>query len=115
MNEDLRILTQSSEEQNTTLEESEVADEVEYRRKSLLNDDLAQNIALRRRFSWAIYYFVISFVTIAVGIVLLCGIEPLAFHLSDAVLIALLTTMTTTIVGLLVFVVKYFFPQKTYK
>lgn len=65
----------------------------------------------RKTLAWAIYCFVVSFVAIVLAILCLSAFECVCFTLSDPVLIALITTMTTTIVGLLVFVLKYFFPQ----
>lgn len=65
----------------------------------------------RKALAWAIYCFVVSFVAIVLAILCLSAFECVCFTLSDPVLIALITTMTTTIVGLLVFVLKYFFPQ----
>lgn len=86
-------------------------DEEAYKAKSneLENRNTEQNIELRRKFSWAIYYFVVSFVCVILVILVCCGLGWLI--LSDSILLALVTTMTTTIVGLLVFVLKYFFPN----
>ena len=86
-------------------------DEKAYKAKSneLENRNTEQNIELRRKFSWAIYYFVVSFVCAILVIIVCCGARWLI--LSDSILLALVTTMTTTIVGLLVFVLKYFFPN----
>ena len=86
-------------------------DEKAYKAKSneLENRNTEQNINLRRKFSWAIYGFVVVFVCVILVILICCGLGWLI--LSDSILLALVTTMTTTIVGLLVFVLKYFFPN----
>lgn len=85
-------------------------EEHERRKRTLENDDLEQDIHLRRDFAWHIFWFVVIFVVLILIIVVSCGLG--CSNLSDAVLIALLTTMTTTIVGLLVFVVQYLFAKK---
>lgn len=86
-------------------------DEKAYKAKcnELENRNTEQNINLRRKFSWAIYGFVVAFVCVILVILICCGLGCLI--LSDSILLALVTTMTTTIVGLLVFVLKYFFPN----
>lgn len=81
------------------------------RQKELEDINTGQNIKLRKKFSWAIYGLVVGFVLLVLLIIFFAGFKLCGFYLADYVLIALITTMTTTIVGLLVFVLKYFFPE----
>lgn len=89
-------------------------DEIDTKRRTLANNDYEQDIKLRRVFAWSIFGFVTLFVFSILVLVYLCAYTSSSFALSDPVFIALLTTMTSTIVGLLVFVVKYLFSKATY-
>lgn len=87
---------------------------IEVKRRTLANNDYEQDIMLRKCFAWSIFAFVATFVLIVLILVYLCACNSSNFSLSDTVLIALLTTMTSSIVGLLIFVVKYLFSKNNY-
>lgn len=81
----------------------------ESKRQDLELRNFAQDIGIRGLLAWWIYGFAVFFVISTLALIYFCAFS--LGHLSDSVLIALATTMTTTIVSLLVFVVKYFFPN----
>ena len=76
---------------------------------------LEQNIAERKKYANRIFYLVCSWLCFVAALVLLNGIQDwftfIPFHLSDAVLIALITTTTINVIGVFLFVVRYLFPK----
>lgn len=70
----------------------------------LLREDYAQDIRLRRHFSWATYILIWAWL-IAVLITLN------VFEHSTWVLVALVTTSTVKVLGLYFIVLKYIFPR----
>ena len=76
---------------------------------------LEQNIAERKKYANRIFYLVCSWLCFVGALVLLNGVQDwftfIPFHLSDAVLIALITTTTINVIGVFLFVVRYLFPK----
>jgi hypothetical protein len=68
-----------------------------------------QNIGERKKFARWIYYLVAVWLALMLSILVVQGFKVTNFQLADAVLIALVTTTTTGVVGLLYVVVKYLF------
>ena len=76
----------------------------------LVNDSLRQEIHLRNKFADKTYELVYAYIFFVLGFVFLQGIG--LFHLSDSVLITLLSTTSITIIGLLASVIKYLFQRQ---
>jgi hypothetical protein len=75
----------------------------------LENLNLSQNISLRRTFgSWT---FILVALWLYGTMELIFGVATNIAHLSDPVMIALITTSLATVVGLLWLVLAYLFPQ----
>lgn len=97
------------------------------RKLEIENDDLAMLGPHRRKYSWWILGFVISFVLITFSILLMSSLQieaatnekPLSFRtliiLDNLVIMTLLATNTVQVVGLLYVVAKWLFPIKSAK
>jgi hypothetical protein len=88
----------------------------ELERLRLENISLAQNTSLRRQYARNIFTMVavwLAFVASTITASGLRGYPYFAFGLSDGVLIALMTTATATVVGVLLIVANYLFPRST--
>ena len=76
---------------------------------------LEQNIDERKKYANRIFYLVCSWLVFVGVLVLLNGVQgcvaSIPFRLSDAVLIALITTTTINVIGVFLFVVRYLFPK----
>jgi len=83
----------------------------EQRRQGLQNSDFAQNISLRRWFGWLTFALVAFWMAASMTLIYLIAFN--LARLTDAVLIALITTTLATVVGLLWLVLAYLFPRKT--
>lgn len=81
---------------------------LEEEKKRLKLKEKADVLQQRKSFSGRIFALVLFYVLAVLAIIVLCGFDVLS--ISDAVLIALLSTTTANVVGLLVIVMKYFFP-----
>jgi hypothetical protein len=75
------------------------------------NTDLALLGPYRRKYSWWIFIFAVSFVLLAMALLLLSGFQVIT--ISDQVLITLLATNTVQVVGLLYIVAKWLFTPRT--
>ena len=91
---------------------------LKYERQSLHVQNLSQNINLRRRFAWLLFVVLVLWLLLIVYIVVGTGAGCLIFfshqtefHLSDAVIIALITTTTANIIGFFYVVTNYLFPK----
>ena len=78
-------------------------------RKRLENNDLAQNIQLRKLFGCLTFALVALWMAASMTLIYLIAFN--LARLTDAVLIALITTTLATVVGLLWLVLAYLFPQ----
>ena len=87
------------------------ADFFDKRMKSLELKNKAQDIELRRKYAEQIFTFV-SLYMFAVFFILILSGSPSSFRISDAVLMTLLGTTTANVIGILVIVAKYLFPNK---
>jgi len=109
----------SSEEEENSLDKTEQNHKIS--KLELENEDLKQSIRFRGELPGRIFFFIIIWMAFIAAIVLFDGlnhlpillpwINPLIlkFHLSDNVMITLLTSTTVTVVGMFVTVIKYFF------
>ncbi len=79
----------------------------ELRKLTAEADKMVQDNLGRRRFSWAIFYVMVLWILIVLFVVVQCAIGH--WHLSDSVLIALITTTTATVIGVFVVVANYLF------
>lgn len=74
------------------------------------NESLKQDREQRKIFSYVIFVFMCIYMLCAVVAVFICGLG--AMHLSDAVMITLLTTTLANVIGVFNFVAKYLFRSK---
>jgi hypothetical protein len=72
------------------------------------NDNLKKLAEHRIKYSWAIFIFVICFVSVSLGIVILSGLNILC--LSDTILGALQGTNMVQVIGVLYIVTKWLYP-----
>lgn len=79
----------------------------ELRKMTAEADKIVQDNEGRRRFSWSIFYVMVAWMLTVLLIVMLCANGR--WHLSDSVLIALITTTTATVIGVFVVVANYLF------
>lgn len=101
--------------------ELETVESVDEERLSLENDrlraevqNLEQDRAERKKYAGRIFWLVTAWLAGMICVVVLQGLVRLNLvSLSDNVLIALVTTTTGGVVGLLVLVVKYLFPSRS--
>lgn len=87
------------------------ADYFERKMKTLEVKNKAQDIEMRKKYAEQIFTFV-SLYMFAVFFILFLAGSPSAFKMSDTVLITLLGTTTANVIGVLVIVAKYLFPNK---
>lgn len=82
--------------------------------KHIQREDLnnkIQNRTLRLKFSYKIFNVMIWYLSYVGAVVYLNGVETVPFYLSDAVIVTLLGTTTTTVLGLFIIVASYLFPK----
>lgn len=79
----------------------------ELRKLTAEADKMVQDNEGRRRFSWAIFYVMVLWVMMVLFIVIQSANGR--WHLSDSVLIALITTTTATVIGVFIVVANYLF------
>lgn len=94
----------------STPDEQTKAESVDYQteRQKLLNESIRQKQKLRSYFAIGLAVLTIVWLLAVLAIVVCCGFN--LFMLSDAVLIALITTTTVSVLGILAIVVRYLFP-----
>ena len=71
-----------------------------------------QDIRERKKYALCIFVLVATWLAAMIAILLFEGFAMRSFKLSDGAIIAVVTTTTGGVVGLLVLVVKYLFPAK---
>jgi hypothetical protein len=76
------------------------------------NEKIRDENTLRKSYGRCIYWFVVAWVASIVGIVICTGWKLGGFQLSDTALIAIISGNTITIIGMLVTIVKYLFPER---
>lgn len=79
--------------------------------KALEIENKAQDISMRRKYAEQIFTFV-SLYMFGVFFILFLSGSPSSFRMSDSVLMTLLGTTTANVIGILVIVAKYLFPNK---
>lgn len=73
-------------------------------------DGIKQDIKERKKYALWTFVFLCVFTSTVVGIIILSGFSKfLNFELSDTVLIALITTSLSAIVGIFILVMRYLF------
>jgi len=82
--------------------------EIRELRQSL--DERHEEHELRKKFLHMVYFFVVSVVCCALLLTVFCAAGVL--HLSDAVLITVLTTTIANVIGCLLIAFKWLFPSK---
>lgn len=108
---------EENEEENADLTQgnntSLVVEERERLRNQLMEADIKdrnQDRDQRRNFASKIFFFMCAYMAVALIIVFCCGFGWM--HLSDAVLITLLTTTLADVIGIFSFVAKYLYHNK---
>ena len=81
--------------------------ELEIRQEDLAGQK--QDRDQRKKFANKIFWLLISFLFVSLGIVALSGCCKIHFHLSDTILITLLATTSADVIGVFLFVVRYLF------
>lgn len=96
------------------------AGEDEYRRKkfdlaleadSLTNQERSDNLSARKKYAFLTFVLLCFYVVLTYATVIACGHETCPVNLSDAVLIALITSGTVNIIGMFLVVLNYLFPR----
>ena len=72
-----------------------------------------QNIAERRKYAGRIFWLAAAWLAAVLVIVTVHGIQAIGFELSEASLIALITTTTGSVLGSLLIVMRYLFPGRS--
>lgn len=72
---------------------------------------LKQDIKLRKMFAWAGYWMNIGWLVAILVILFLAGFHRWFFTLPDSVLLALIGTTTTNVLGVLYIIMRYLFPE----
>ena len=129
MNRDIDELVSLSKQEDTKSIEAEISIRKELAEEELAN--LRQDREERRKYAKSTFYFLCVFTGIVLGIVILLGFSCFnlsgfscfnlsgfiyfnlsGFNLSDSVLITLITTSFSSVVGIFVLVMKYLFSNK---
>jgi hypothetical protein len=76
------------------------------------NQDLRQNINLRRKYALALFILLSIWLTAILTIIFFSGFKLNGFELSETTQITLITTTTGMVVGFFVGVTNYLFPTK---
>ena len=79
----------------------------ELRKMTAEADKIVQDNEGRRKFSWAIFYVMVLWIAAVLLIVIQCANTN--WHLSDSVLITLISTTTATVIGVFIVVANYLF------
>lgn len=82
----------------------------ERRRGELELDALRDLLEQRKSYATKLFYLLVGWMLVVVGLMIFVGWKVCNFYLSDQVLIALLTSTTVTVVGLFLVVAKFLFP-----
>ncbi len=72
-------------------------------------DEAEKNVNQRTYISWSIFGVMIAWLVFVIVVVILAGANVL--HLSDSVLMTLLATTTTNIIGMWAIILRYLFPN----
>jgi len=76
---------------------------------------LEQDTKLRKAFAWAGYWMNIGWLVAILSLLFLSGFHCWRFSLPDSVLLALIGTTTTNVIGVLLIVMRYLFPKTSTK
>lgn len=91
--------------------EKETSNEIK-KTVELHNKTIRQNIKLRKKYAFRIFFLICCWIASILIILIMNGFNWNNFHLSDAVLMTLITTTTATVFGLFVLVTRYLFNTK---
>ena len=117
-----RILIDDIQEESGTFDKDKeiyAIEQLKIKQKELDNlllaeqlENLIQDREGRKKFADRLFKFLIGFLTCVLLIVLFDGFSFVCFDITDAALVAILTTTTANIIGVFTFVVRYLFPTK---
>lgn len=74
-------------------------------------DERGQDMSARKNYARNIFLLLLVWLTMVFGVVIGSGYEKCPIHLSDAVLIALISGVSISVVGLFAIVANYLFPR----
>ncbi len=80
--------------------------------RTLANEDQKQDTQERKKYAQRIFGMLSGWLVIVLAAIVISGSQLLEFHLSDAVLLALIGATTANVAGFFFAVVKYLFPEK---
>lgn len=72
-------------------------------------ENIKQDREERKKYAKWSFWFLCGFTFLVILLLFFCAVRNWAFHLSDPVLITLITTSLATVVGIFIFVMKYLF------
>jgi len=80
--------------------------------RNLANEGQKQDTQERKKYAQRIFWMLSGWLLIVLSAIVISGSGLLEFHLSDAVLLALIGSTTANVAGFFFAVVKYLFPDK---
>ncbi|MDR1182821.1 MAG: hypothetical protein LBL13_12665 [Bacteroidales bacterium] len=80
-------------------------------RKEHLESSIQDRIE-RKYYAMKVYLLLIVFLCVVFGIVIANGIDCFSFHLSDNVLMVILTTSSANVIGIFAIVMRYLFKER---
>lgn len=104
-------LQQEGNETDAVVDELEKLKKLQNERYKDESDHWKTIYELRKQYIPYLFYMVVCWLVFVSVIIVLSGIEIIKF--SDAVLIALITTTTATVLGIFVIVAKWLFPSQS--
>ncbi|MDJ1499962.1 hypothetical protein [Xanthocytophaga agilis] len=108
-NEDLRLKLNIQREIHI-LEQQRLI--LENNTRNLANEDQKQDTQERKKYAQRIFWMLCSWLVIVLAAIVTSGSKAWDFHLSDAIVLALIGSMTANVAGFFFAVVKYLFPEK---
>lgn len=75
-------------------------------------ENIKQDREERKKYAMWSFWFLCGFTLLVIRLLFLCADRNSHFHMSDSVLITLITSSLATVVGIFVFVMKYLFKGK---
>ena len=113
------------EERNTSFGERDInalrgeaeieALKIDNKIKSETLESKKQDREERKKYAMYSLYFLTGYMALVFAILFLAGFKLLGFELSNAVLIALITTTTANVIGIFAFVMMYLFNPREHK
>lgn len=78
-------------------------------------ESFRQDTEERKVYARATFKLIRAYLIVVAAFLFLVGVVPLPFHFSDAIVITLLSTTTTTVIGVFLLVMQYLFQKRDNK